>query len=285
MGSLEECLKRALFDSTLTVFDVGAVHGFVRWHADHMVDAADHIPRAPTRRRPGRTRVVVWLVVVVLAGLLLWAIEAGSPERIDATGVDELVVPWPDPDPSAFVEQIDNPWLPLAVGATWVYVGQVDGLAATRTVSVLEESREVAGIRATVVREHHRDEDGREVETIRFYAQDRDGNVWLLGQEGEWQIGPDVAAGLAMAADPRRGDASIRVPWSGEEREVVRIGESDGEAHVPAGDFRDLLQVREIYGASGGREVEVLLARGVGEIARTWGLSNHLELEAAPPER
>ncbi len=60
----------------------------------------------PTLRclRPG----AVLLVLAVLAGC------GSAPKEIDPTGVDGLVIPTPDPDPTDFVEGVDNRYLPLS---------------------------------------------------------------------------------------------------------------------------------------------------------------------------
>ena len=247
-----------------------------------MVDAPAEVPDAPSPRSR-RGRLVAWAICAILAACVVWAVEAGSPERIDATGVDELVVPWPDPDPQDFVDGIDHPWLPLRPGASWVHAGQVDGVATTRTTTVLDETREVAGIEATVVRVQQRTTGGPGSESLRFYAQDRRGHVWLLGEEGVWEVGPGVPAGLALAAEPRRGDAAVRVPLSGDGREVVRVGERNGEARTPAGDYSGLLQLTETRGTPAGEETQVWLARGVGEVLRTVGADDRLELQRHEP--
>ena len=44
-----------------------------------------------------------------------------NPEKIGPRGVDELVIPTPDPDPADFVDGVDNPWLPLQPGTVWTY--------------------------------------------------------------------------------------------------------------------------------------------------------------------
>lgn len=68
-----------------------------------------------------------------------------------------------------------------------------------------------------------------------LYAQDADGNVWWLGHDdpadptGAWVAGEDGAeAGLAMAADPRRGDGYRRAGVPGEDlrAEVVEVDET-----------------------------------------------------------
>lgn len=46
-----------------------------------------------------------------------------------------------DIDPADFVSEIDNPYWPLPIGATWVYEGEVDGEYERIEVTVLDEER------------------------------------------------------------------------------------------------------------------------------------------------
>ena len=159
--------------------------------------------------------------------------SAGSPPS-PPTGVDELVVPTPDPDPADFADAVDNPWLPLVVGASWTYTDGLDDLAVTVT-----EGPEIAGVATTSVVTV-----GRDGETADHYAQDVDGNVWWFGREGEWRAGDDGAeAGLAMAADPRVGDGYrlAAVPGRTLLGEVLDLDESE---EVPAGRFDGVVEVR-----------------------------------------
>ena len=68
--------------------------------------------------------VVRRFVVAGLAAATLTACGTAS-DPSPPTGVDELTIPTPSLDPDDFVRRIDNPWLPLAAGATWTY--QVTG--------------------------------------------------------------------------------------------------------------------------------------------------------------
>ena len=85
--------------------------------------------------------------------------------------------------PADFVEQIDNPYLPMPVGAQWVYDGRSDGEPERNTVTVTSERRQILGISAVVV--HDVVMTGGEVteDTYDWYAQDRRGNVWYLGED------------------------------------------------------------------------------------------------------
>ena len=44
-----------------------------------------------------------------------------NPTEIGPQGVDELVIPTPNPDRDDFVDVVDNPWLPLEPGTVWTY--------------------------------------------------------------------------------------------------------------------------------------------------------------------
>lgn len=163
----------------------------------------------PTRRTP-RVPAAAVLAAAAVAALLGGC--ANSPGEVDPTGVDELTVPTPSPDPDDFVEGVDNDWYPLQPGSVrrWRVIG---GSGGGLRVSVAREPLLVAGVESTVVRTRSTFDpravpDGWETEVqTDFYAQDRDGNVWWLGRAGEWEAGVDGAqAGLLVPAEPRLGD-------------------------------------------------------------------------------
>lgn len=160
----------------------------------------------PPRPLQRATSLVAALTVAVLAGSL--SACAADPPTVSPGGVDMLQIPTESPDPRDYVDAIDNPWLPLLPGSEWVY--QRSG-GETVTVTVTEEAREVAGVPVTVVRDVVTNGAGEVLEeTLGWFAQDTAGNVWHFGEEtpaGSWEAGVDGAqAGIAMLADPRRGD-------------------------------------------------------------------------------
>jgi hypothetical protein len=201
-----------------------------------------------------------------------------APERIGASGIDELVIPTPDPRAGDFVAEIDNPYLPLRPGAVWVYETSGPEGGETITVTVLEETKAVQGVRTTVVHDEVRDETGEVVEdTYDWFAQDVRGNVWYFGEatiayddatastEGSWQAGVDGAeAGLAMAAVPRVGDGYAQESWPGFAEDQALVVALDGEARVPAGDFRDLVLTEESTPLEPGLAERKYYARGIG---------------------
>jgi hypothetical protein len=172
---------------------------------------------------------------VLLSAAVLFLGSCGTgAQPSPPTGVDELVIPTPSPDPHDFVARIDNPWLPLAPGRTWVYdVHRAGRPAAVRTVRVLPDPVVVDRVTTTAVRDVLvRPGEPRAVRTD-FYAQDRAGNVWWFGQDGFWRAGEEGAeAGLVMAAHPRLGDGYRSGYAPGRLDEVVTVARVRPEVMV-----------------------------------------------------
>ena len=204
-------------------------------------------------------------VAVVTSSLVLTGCGSAS-EPSPPTGIDELVIPTPSLDPADFVERIDNPWLPLVPGTEWTYRRTVAGKRGLVTVTVLDETREIQGVTATVVRETVADERGRTVdETTAWFAQDDDGNVWRLGEEGSWEAGADDAeAGLAMPAQPRVGDGYRTEYAEGVAEERAQVVSLDGSASVPYDDLTGLLETEDSTPLDPGVVVRKLYAQGIG---------------------
>jgi hypothetical protein len=221
------------------------------------------------------------LVLSVLLALLLGGCGVGDPETIGRTGIDGLEVPSASPDPADFVDGIDNPWLPWRPGSSWSYRVTESGRAAgTITVVVAEETREVAGVAATVVHRVERGgRAGRTTTSERWYAQDVDGHVWLLGEEGRWEVGVDGApAGLAMPASPRTGDGWELAAAPGVAEELLRVLGVDGSVTVPAGTFDAVVEIQETSPLRPELSREVAHAAGVGVVRWSEGSGRTAEL-------
>jgi hypothetical protein len=195
-------------------------------------------------------------------------------------------------EPANFVTGIDNPWLPFTPGSTWVYESVGEEEVERIEVVVLEETREVMGVQATVGRDTVT-LDGELVEdTYDWYAQDVDGNVWYMGEEtaeyengevvstaGAWEAGVDGALpGIVMLSDPTEGDAYRQEYYPGEAEdmaEVIGVGASE---EVAVGAFDDLVVIEEwtplepdvieekSYGPGVGVVLEVVVEGGSGRI-------------------
>jgi hypothetical protein len=227
------------------------------------------------------------LAALVAATVLLSGCGAAgeaNPEKIGPQGVDELTIPTPTPDPTDFVDTVDNPWLPLTPGRVWTY--DVSGSAATRSeVTVASTPTTIDGVSCVVVHTVATDDRGRTLrEEDAYFAQDRRGNVWLMGEEGEdrsWRAGEDGAqAGLAMPATPRVGDgyAMERVPGVAQDRAtVLSVG---AESSVPAGTFAGTLVI-ETRAEEGDPDVtrrSYAAGTGLVEALTTLGGTEHAEL-------
>lgn len=174
--------------------------------------------------------------MMVLA-LLLGLTGCGSASvESPPSGIDELVIPTPRPDPDDFVATVDNPWFPLESGTTWTYA--VTDVAGQHTMTVrVEPGPVVAGVPTTArVRT-----EGTQVVTD-WFAQDRDGNVWWFGQEDGWTAGVDGAeAGLAMAETPRVGDGYRPALAPGVSEDLAYVAALHEPVEVAAGSFEALL--------------------------------------------
>jgi hypothetical protein len=204
---------------------------------------------------------------------------AASPDS-PPSGVDELVIPTPSPDPDDFVRGVDNPWLALAPGATWRY--RVSGATeGTLVVTVEDTTYDVAGVATTPV---SRTEPTGE-QTVDYYAQDRRGNVWWFGREGVWLAGRDGAeAGLAMPATPRLGDGWRAAYAAGVVDVLATVATTDQTVTTPAGRFTHLVGLDLTSPLDQDSSRRVLYERGLGVVMEvsTSGPIYLAELESAP---
>ena len=203
-----------------------------------------------------------------------------APPTSPPSGVDGLVIPTPTPDPADFVPRIDNPWLPLTPGNRWVYTTTSSQGVQTDTVTVLADTKVVAGVTATVVQDVATDEDGATVgDTYDWYAQDTAGNVWYLGEDttahdegkpdkaGSWEAGVDGAqAGIVMLATPRIGDGYRQEYLVGAAEDQARILSLTASVNVPFGDFAGVLQTEDTTPLEPSLVKRKYYARGVGVV-------------------
>lgn len=210
----------------------------------------------------GSMTVRALLTVLGLVAALTSCGTASEPSP--PTGIDELTIPTPSPEPDDFVDVVDNPWFPLPPGSTWRYqvIGATD---ATELLVTVAPGPVVAGVTTTARVSR---EDG--VVTTDWFAQDADGNVWWFGRDGEWQAGTAGAeAGLAMPADPRVGDGYRTAYAPGTVEDVATVRAVDASATVPAGTFEGLLVLDTTSAPDTQRERTVYVAEGLGPVEET----------------
>jgi hypothetical protein len=178
------------------------------------------------------------------------------------TGVDELVIPTPSPDPADFVRRVDNPWFPLTPGATWRYrvTGDTPG---TLVLEVEDTTYDIAGIATTPV--SRTEPTGAQV--VDYYAQDREGNVWWFGREGVWRAGDDgVEAGLAVPAQPRVGDGWHAAYGAGLVDVRMTVASKDETVSTPSGEYAAVLALDVRDALEPGTASRVFYERGIGPV-------------------
>jgi len=107
--------------------------------------------------------------LIVTLALLAGCSQASEPTAGSVYSVDL--------SPDDFVGAVDNPYFPLTPGATYVYEATTgEGLEHTE-IEILFDTRQVMGVRATVVRDTVTLNGQLIEEKYDWYAQDTSGNV------------------------------------------------------------------------------------------------------------
>ena len=197
----------------------------------------------------------------------------------------------PSIDASNFVATIDNRYWPLKPGTAYHYTGVRGKTAQTDDEVVTRQTKQILGVRCTVVRDTV-SEQGRPVErTFDWYAQDRQGNVWYMGElslekkhgrfakaSDSWQSGVDGAQpGIIMPADPKPGDAYRQEYYPpGQALDQARVIGTKGRLRVPYGSFDHLLVTSERSPLEPQTE-QKYYSPGLGEIAERVVKGHHEE--------
>jgi hypothetical protein len=184
-------------------------------------------------------------------------------------------------DSADFTSEIDNPWLPLRVGARWLYrETDQEGAEQRVEVTVLDETRDVMGVEVRVVHDVVT-EDGELVEdTYDWYAQDAGGNVWYLGEEtkefengkvsstaGSWEAGVDGAQpGVVMPAEPEVGMTYRQEYYEGEAEDAAEVLSLDEQVEAPFGAFAGVLMTKDYTPLEPDILEHKFYARGVGVV-------------------
>ncbi len=198
----------------------------------------------------------------------------------------------PDIDPKDYTCDLDNPYWPMPIGATWVYHKETEDGLEEIVVTVLDETREIEGVECRIVNDvvtlFGRDEDGRLEEegeliedTDDYYAQDGDGNIWYFGEvaeeyedgylatlDGSWLHGQDHAkAGILVWADPVE-NTTWRQEWFLDEAEDVGTVLFVGiDVEVPGcGEFENCVQTLDFTPLEPGSTEIKTYAFGIGPV-------------------
>jgi hypothetical protein len=182
-------------------------------------------------------------------------------------------------DPADFVATIDSRYFPLKPGTGFHYRGVRGTTPQTDDEIVTHRTKQILGVRATVVRDTVSERGAPIERTFDWYAQDKQGNVWYMGEDSlelkhgrfvkasdSWESGVNGAKpGIIVPGNPRPGDAY--------RQEYYPPGKALDEAHVlgfasvnvPYGTFRRSLVTSEFSPLEPQTEKKYYVA-GLGEV-------------------
>ena len=199
------------------------------------------------------------------------------------------------PNPSDFVDVIDNPYFPLQPGTRFVYLGE-DGTEPLKNVTdVTHLDKTILGVKVVVVLDRVFISGVLAEKTFDYYAQDKHGNVWYLGEDtkeydangnvittaGTFHAGENGAtAGIIMRAHPKVGETTQQefAPGVAEDLgTVVRLGAT---VTVPYGKFHPCLETKDFTPLEPGAKENKFYCRGIGFVKGRdiSGGSVHMEL-------
>jgi hypothetical protein len=242
------------------------------------------------------------LVLTILLGLTLLAVGCTSSSETSAAGstsapMDRTTEPANNSavssiqetdsgynveiDPADFATTIDNPYFPLEPGAEWILKGETDEGKEVDTVRVLDKTREVMGVTATVVLDIVTINGELAEKTWDWYAQDKEGNVWYFGENtadykngkkvstaGAWEAGVDGALpGIIMAAEPKVTDSYRQEYYKGQALDMFWVVRTGVTKTTPYGTLDNAVHTLEWSPLEPDVIVEKYHARGVGLIA------------------
>jgi hypothetical protein len=163
----------------------------------------------------------------------------------------------------------DNLFLPMAIGATYVYRAEDEDGVVLNEITQTSQTKVILGVTTTVVHDVEFllvEGVGSIVteETFDWIAWDNSGNVWYFGEdtteylydenwnligttkEGSWQAGVDGAKpGILMLADPAPGDSYRQEFFEGVAEDTAKVLNLNGSVSVEYGDFHDVLKTKE----------------------------------------
>jgi len=182
----------------------------------------------------------------------------------------------PHINPAEFTTKVDNEYLPLKPGTTFVYEGGQE----RDEMSVTHQTKKVMGVECLVV-DDKAWEDGKLIErTYDWFAQDKEGTVWYFGEDtkeykngkvvstkGSWEAGVDGAKpGIIMQAHPKVGQSYRQEYYKGEAEDKAKVRSLNDSVTVAYGSFDHVLVTREWTPLEPSYDEHKYYARGVGQV-------------------
>jgi len=224
---------------------------------------------AKLMRRKALLGALVGAVLVLAAGCT----SSSSQEK---ASTQEQKAYAPHIDPAEFTTTIDNEYLPLKPGTTFVYQGG----AERNEMTVTHDTKKVMGVECVVV-DDRAWESGKLIEkTYDWFAQDNKGTVWYFGEDtkeyengkvvstkGSWEAGVDGAKpGIIMQAHPKVGQSYRQEYSKGEAEDMAKVLSLNESVTVPYGSFDRVLKTREWTPLEPSYHEHKYYAPGVGQV-------------------
>jgi hypothetical protein len=233
-------------------------------------------------RRITLSTAIIGSALVLMAGCTNSSSSSSSQEHnasTQAKASTQEKAYAPHINPAEFTTKIDNHYLPLKPGTTFVYQGNKQG--STRDeIAVTSDTKKIMGVECVVV--HDRGwKAGKLIEgTYDWFAQDKEGNVWYFGEDtkeykngkvtstkGSWEAGVDGAKpGIIMQADPKVGQTYRQEYYKGEAEDMAKVQTLNDSVKVPYGSFDHVLVTKEWTPLEPSYSEHKYYARGVGQV-------------------
>jgi hypothetical protein len=183
--------------------------------------------------------------------------------------------------------KIDNPWQPMKPGMRYVYEGTTvedDGKVLPHKViiNITDLTKTIGGVRGLISYDEDWSDGELQEAELAVFAQDKSGTIWRLGEYPEeyddgtklekapaWIHGYDGAlAGIAMKADPKLKTTSYAQGWGPavEWTDRGQVYKTGLKVKTRAGEFSDVIVIRETSATEIGAAQLKYFARGVGNV-------------------
>jgi hypothetical protein len=218
------------------------------------------------------------VAIVLLTPAALAMPSACAAPKAAATDADEFQDQFGE-SVADFASRGSNPYFVLEPGTVLEYEGVEDGQRHRLTITVLDETREVAGVTTRVVEERETEGDElAEVSRNYFAISKRTNAVYYFGEdvdvyqhgrvvshEGAWHAGVDGARyGMAMPAAPKTGQRWYQEVAPGVAMDRAAVVKLDLNLPTPAGTFDPVLVTEETTPLEPRSKERKYYAKGVG---------------------
>jgi len=226
--------------------------------------------------------------------LLPLALLIALPLTVTATVVSAGKLELPPIGSVSFATPMDNPYLPMAIGQTYVYLSDTDEGVVRDEITNTTATVNILGVDCTVVHDiewvYVEDLSAWKLleETFDWIAWDDDGNVWYFGEdttayeyddawnpvgtstEGSWTAGVDGAQpGILMLAAPAVGVSYLQEYYEGEAEDMAKVLRLNDTVELDAfpEPFEDVLVTKEWSPLDSGTVEHKHYAPGVGLVS------------------